>query len=386
MARAAVGALLDGKSANGATPAQLGAFADLYSEMLRAHKQSGTGAARQVFVAYAEHSSAVAALRAADPEPQKRVWSVAELLSTDFPAPRWMVPGLLPEGLVVLAGRPKLGKSWLALSIAVAVGYGGEVLGRQVKRGRVLYLALEDNPSRVQDRLRKRRAPAEAFVDFCFEWPSLAHQGMADLMQALDEKGYNLVVIDTISRALGRADQLDQAEMNVTFGALQRLALDRGVCLLLVDHHRKRAGEAGDVIDDVMGATSKAGVADAALGIYRERGQATATLRVSGRDVDDQELALQWDSQLFCWQLAGTAAGIRAQSVQAGIIAALQEYGGKATLTKIANRLNKDKGNLYRELQELMARGEVRRGAERQGREVIYTLVANDSLMLQVSD
>lgn len=378
LARYAVGALLDGKSPNGVTPAQLGPFGDLYAEMLRAHQAGGTEAARRIYVAYAERDAEVAALRAADPEPPRQVWSVADLLNTDFPDPIWAVPGLLPVGLVVLAGRPKLGKSWLALSIAVAVGCGGQVLGRQVEKGRVLYLALEDNPRRLQDRLRKQKAGAGAAIDFRFEWAPLTRQGTADLLQAINESGYSLVVIDTVSRALGKADQLDQADMNVTFGSLQRLAMDKEICLLLVDHHRKSAGGAGDVIDDVMGATSKAGVADAALGLYRERGQATATLKVSGRDVDDQELALRWDVQLFCWQVAGTAAGVKAVSVQTDILMSLKELGGKATVTKVANWLNKDKGNIYREVQELVAKGKVRREEEKEGVEVPYTLVADD--------
>lgn len=159
-----------------------------------------------------------------DAPPQKFVWSVADLLSADFPEPKWAVPGLLPSGLVVLAGRPKLGKSWLSLQIAVAVGTGGMVLGRKVDRGKVLYLALEDNPRRLQDRLGKQKSPTNADVDFHFEWPALVDKfgkpGTDLLLDAITTKGYNLVIIDTISRALGHADQLDQADMNVAFGAL----------------------------------------------------------------------------------------------------------------------------------------------------------------------
>jgi len=64
-----------------------------------------------------------------------------------FPAPAWIVPGILPEGFVILAARPKKGKSWLALNIAVAKASGGCALGRpdlRLEPAKVLYLALED--------------------------------------------------------------------------------------------------------------------------------------------------------------------------------------------------------------------------------------------------
>src|SRR5690606_33395815 len=101
------------------------------------------------------------------------------------------------------------------------------------------------------------------------------------------------------------------------------------------------------------------GVADNALGLYRKRGEKTATLKVSGRDVDDLELALGWDAALFCWQLVGNAAGVKAQSVQADILIAMQAMGGAATVTRVANWLNKDKANIYREMQELTLKGEI---------------------------
>jgi RecA-family ATPase len=203
-------------------------------------------------------------------------------------------------------------------------------------------------------------------------------------MQAINENAYRLVVIDTISRALGRADQLDQGDMNVTFGALQRLAMEREFGLILVDHHRKSAGGAGDVIDDVMGATSKVGVADCAMGIYRERGQSTATLKVAGRDVDDQELALRWDATTFCWQLADTS-GVKAESVQSDILTVIKELGGTATVQRVANWLNRPKQNIHREMQELVTKGLLLRG-RREGKAIPYTLATEGAEEGQAPD
>ncbi|MCB0111998.1 MAG: AAA family ATPase, partial [Caldilineaceae bacterium] len=373
----------DGQSPNGVDPSELGPFADVYKEIVRAHAGDGTTAARRVYEAFARQDPSLAQLIAGDPQPTKLVWTVADLLSTEFPDPKWAIPGLLPAGLVVLAGRPKLGKSWLSLQMAVAVGTGGVVLNRKVDAGKVLYLALEDNPRRLQDRLSKQQSIKSAAVDFHFEWPALVEKrgdarGTDLLLTAVNTNGYNLVIIDTISRALGHADQLDQADMNVAFGKLQRMAIERDICLLLVDHHRKSAGGVGDVIDDVMGATSKVGVADAAIGIYRERGQSNATLKVSGRDVDDQELAIQFDRDLFCWQLLGNAAGVKADTIQSDILDTLEELGGSATMARLAKALNKDRSNIRKELVELVNKGLLRRG-ERKGREVKYSVIDDEN-------
>ncbi len=79
-----------------------------------------------------------------------RIVSAAELLATEFPDPRWAVPGLIPEGATVLAARPKIGKSWLMLATAIAVASGGRALGHvPCPPGDVLYLALEDTHRRL---------------------------------------------------------------------------------------------------------------------------------------------------------------------------------------------------------------------------------------------
>ncbi len=129
----------------------------------------------------------------------------------------------------------------------------------------------------------------------------------------MDREGYNLIIIDTFSRILGRGDQMDQQEMTRTMGALQRLAAEHGAAILLVDHHRKSARTTldADPIDDIMGSTAKAGVVDCAMGLYRRHNQNEARLKLSGRDFGDSELALEWDPEAFCWNLKQGAAGAK---------------------------------------------------------------------------
>ena len=89
-------------------------------------------------------------------DPFANAWTADRLMAEEFAPPRWAVPGLIPEGLSLLAGAPKAGKSWLALNLALGIAAGAPVLGEvAVDPGEVLYLALEDTPRRLQSRMGK---------------------------------------------------------------------------------------------------------------------------------------------------------------------------------------------------------------------------------------
>ena len=99
-------------------------------------------------------------------QPPLQLWTADDILTTDWPKPVWAIPGLLPVGLTILAGRPKVGKSWLTLQIALAVASGGRVLGQPGEKGPVLYLALEDPPRRLKERMLKQGWTKDLPVDF----------------------------------------------------------------------------------------------------------------------------------------------------------------------------------------------------------------------------
>ena len=304
-----------------------------------------------------------------------RKWGAAEILKAEFPEPKWAIPEIVPAGLVVLAGRPKLGKSWLALQMAVAVGSGGIVLGKRVAAGKVLYLAYEDSARRIQSRLQKQRATTDITVDFHFDFGELVGgSGVGRLIDEITANDYSLVVIDTISRALGKTDQQNAGEMNAIFGILQQIAISKNLAVVLVDHHRKSASDVGDVIDDVMSATSKTAVADAVLGLYRRRGERAATLKLAGRDVAEMELAITFDRDICCWQFQGDVGEVRADEVQGQIVEALRNFGGTSTVSQIAGYLGKQPPNVHTEMTELAVKGIVKRG-DKVGKEVPWVLL-----------
>ena len=136
--------------------------------------------------------------------PPPSVFTAAELIAQNIPPVRWVLPGILPEGLTILAGKPKMGKSWLALDLAIAVATGGSVLGVQVERADVLYLALEDTKSRLQSRLKKLTRGNTAQLDglsLDIDWPPSGQHGLTYLEEWLGaHPAVGLVIIDTFAR------------------------------------------------------------------------------------------------------------------------------------------------------------------------------------------
>lgn len=193
-----------------------------------------------------------------DPNVRRRTsWTAVELLAEEFPDPRWAVPGVLAEGLNLLAGPPKLGKSWFALNIAIAVAAGGKALGHiDVEQGDVLYLGLEDPPRRMQDRIRKVLAGAlpSSKLTIGIECAALPNGGLDRIRRWLDDHADRaLVVVDVFARVRGRTDaRADRYEADYLAAAgLKDLADEYGVAVLLIHHTRK--ADANDWLDTVSG-------------------------------------------------------------------------------------------------------------------------------------
>lgn len=296
-------------------------------------------------------------------------WNIADLIATNFPEPKWIVPGLIPFGLSVLGGRPKVGKSWLALQLALAVGTGGYALGEKIEKGKVLYLAYEDTARRLKNRLIKLNRISNgdlsrADIQIELAWDRLDKGGLNTLYQAIDANGYTLVVIDTFARALGHYDQKDLTDMTEVNGQLQELTKTFENSILQIDHFRKPNGFMSDPIDDIIGSTGKAAVVDAALGLYKEQGKRGAILKAVGRDIEEKELALEFDTTTGGWHSLGDATDVKAAGLEHDILSAIEELTNDkspATCANLAKHLHKDRGNIYRVLCTLENKGIVKR-------------------------
>src|SRR3984893_14114994 len=110
--------------------------------------------------------------------------SAADLVARQFTEPKRAVPQTVAEGLTILAGKPKTGKSWAALDFTVAVAGGYSALGNiECQQGDVLLLALEDNDRRLHQRLKAvlQGQTAPAALEIATQWRRADAGGLLDL-------------------------------------------------------------------------------------------------------------------------------------------------------------------------------------------------------------
>lgn len=283
------------------------------------------------------------------------------IASMTFPEPVWVVDGLLPVGFAILAGPPKKGKSWLALELAEAVCSGGTFIDRKARKGKTLYVALEDSPRRIQDRLNKQGWSKAALenVDFLFaaDFRRMFNGKDASTLFAafVEQSDYLLVVVDTVGRAFTIKDWNDGAQITAALSPLQEVAAAAGKLILGIDHHGKGRGFNPDPIQDVIGSIEKGGVSDTILGLYREPGKPGAKLAITGRDIEERTLELRFDAFTGRWTEVEPQDTLT--DIQRETLKAIQTFAGGATLSELVQATGRNRGSLYRELQKMLDLG-----------------------------
>lgn len=260
-------------------------------------------------------------------------WTATELLRYEFPEVRWTVEEILPEGMYFLVGPPKVGKSWLAMNLAKAVASGTCALEKlKVEQGAVLYLALEDTPRRLQQRLRLLLEDGDDLRNFTFDTTceTLANGGEKQIRDWLDANpSARLVVVDVFARITEQPTNehgIYRQDYAMTV-PLKRIADEYSITVLVVHHTRKQ--KHNDFVLTVSGTNGLAGAADGVLVLSRERNNATATLSVTGRDVEEGKIALDFEGSKGKWKVLGGSAGDYEHSEQRRmILVAVRERPG----------------------------------------------------------
>ena len=225
------------------------------------------------------------------------------LMDKRLPPTKFCVDTLLPQGLCILGGSPKVGKSWLVLDLCVHVAQGASLWGLDATRGDVLYLCLEDSERRIQERLNTITDNVPEGMYFATGCTSI-ESGVCDWLRMFKQQhpALSLVAIDTFQLIRTPTPEVsyggDYAELRI----LKELADELGICLLLVHHLRKMNDR--DPVNKLSGSTGISGAVDAIFVLDKnERIERLATFYASGRDIRDRKIQLELDTDTCVWNL-----------------------------------------------------------------------------------
>jgi len=283
----------------------------------------------------------------------------------------WLVPDLIPEGgLCLIAGRPKAGKSLLALNLALAVSSGSDFLGRPCRQAPAAVIQLEDPLALIRSRLAAMDGhPSGGFLYFDNEarWNEATK---LSLPAYVEELGLKLLIIDPLVRWSPPGAKENSAEdMAVLMYGLRDLVRATGCSVLAVHHSRKSGGSGGD---SIRGSSAILGAVDAALILHRsgdDEGEAweiegtSARLEISSRmaAIDDETLSL--DIEALTWQSEGSARTYQRER-QENRILDLLEGEGPMPAGAIMEQLGVTSATFYRCINSLKKRGLI---GEKQG-------------------
>lgn len=292
-------------------------------------------------------------------------FTAADLDTIDFPELQYVVPGILPEGLAILAGKPKFGKSYLCMGLAVAAATGGKALHAiDCEAGDVLYLAFEDGPRRLKDRMRQMLPYSDKphRITFCTKAKRVG-DGLEEMIEKWIGSVPNprLVIIDTwrtvklASNGRGSAYDEDATGLN----PLHQLTKDHPGLAMLVVHHTRKL-DADDPFDTISGTHGLTGVADTLM-VAGNHGEG-AKLSGQGRDIEGYEKALVRDKLTGGWKLNGDARELAKTSERQEILNVLNEAEGEpVSLAAVALEVGKTKSNVFHLLKRMIGEGLVRK-------------------------
>jgi hypothetical protein len=310
----------------------------------------------------------------------KGIRSLADLQRMTFKDTKFIIPGVLPTGNIILAARPKMRKTWLALQLGMAVATGGKFLEWNCNQGDVLFLALEDNERRIRERIRtlqtfnmtapdlsgfrywtggmSENAQGRLYVSDPQEAAETMQMfprgeaGVDALEQYLEQfPNTSMIVIDTLQHFKGHSTNRDvyardyEAMMPIT-----KLAARKECLIMPVTHEKKGLAsvDSGDFLEDVTGSAGNTGGADGVASIKGKRGvqdeNESRKLYLSGRDIPhDFEVDMTFDAERGGWLTAArqdTRIAVRAilerhPYVNQQELTALLPNVSKARLTKV---------------------------------------------------
>lgn len=225
------------------------------------------------------------------------------LMDMNLPRTKFVIQGILPQGLAIIAGAPKIGKSWLMLDWCVKIAKGENIWNFKTIQGTTLYLCLEDNNSRIQGRLLTITDEVTSNVYFVTSCCSLADGLEEQIRNFVNEHSDTvLIVIDTLQMVRQNTKDTSYANDYKEIETIKKIADKLQIAILLVHHMRKQDDR--DPLNKLSGTNGIAGGADTIFTLDRsKRSQNNATFICTGRDIEYREFELNFNKDDCVWNL-----------------------------------------------------------------------------------
>jgi len=265
------------------------------------------------------------------------------LVHTNVPPPKFFVHDLIPEGLTIIAGRPKSAKSWLGLNLCYSVALGVEALGcYDTERTNTLFIGLEDSFGRLRNRLTmmKNGNPDEPYppnlhVRVMIE--PMENGGEEHLKRLVEEHDIGLVVIDTLFKYFGntvKSRSAYQDDIAIT-GRIQDFAINLGISTIGI-HHTRKPKDPDHFLTEVSGTYGLTGEADSVIVVQRDA--IGPVISATGRDIDEfEKRRASFDKTTGWWSMGMENVGIHMTAIRAEILKIFESGNRGYTISEFAN-------------------------------------------------
>lgn len=226
--------------------------------------------------------------------------SCEEIMTTIYKPIEFYVENLIAQGLYILAGAPKVGKSWLSLDICLSIAKGEKVLGQPTSQGTVLYLCLEDSFRRIQNRLYDMTDEPVENLFFSVMADSIGY-GLEEQIEVFktEHSDLKIVFIDTL-QMIRNSDQPSYSSDYKELTVLKSLADKLGIAIVIVHHTRKSIDS--DPFNMISGSTGLSGCVDGSMVLIEtKRGSRKAVMHCVGRDIENREISLVFNNDIKKW-------------------------------------------------------------------------------------
>ena len=288
------------------------------------------------------------------------------LLQTYYPEPQWAVEGLLPEGCIILAGKPKHGKSYLALTWALAVAKQYKCMDHfRVTNGDVLCFSLEDYAKRVQKRLQRLYTTPSTrhTIEFFYDAPKMS-RGFGERLYATlaQRKSVRLVIIDTL-RCIRDAQEGQYniyQEDSDFIGGLNKAAQDAGTTILIIHHTRKAKSD--NVFEEISGTGGLRGATSANMVLEETKGEADGMLNIEGKDFEHRMHVALKRKEDGSWGYVGEGEIYQLRSNKRAVLDAITALGDDANVKAVFEASEiKSYGSVKTMLSRMVGLGEIGR-------------------------